>query len=78
MGKIIDDGDKIAAGIFDPPTQKLSLYSGHEYNIAHLLRALKPNDSPPWPHYGSFFIFELHKIGNVFAFKVLEEIATRI
>lgn len=70
LGKVLSDGDAIAAGKFTPATQKIGLFSGHEYNIGYLLRALKAFDPPQWPNYGSFIIFELHNINSTFGYKV--------
>lgn len=56
-------------GTLVPKNRKLYLYSGHEYNIAHVLGALgifKPHVPP----YASYIIIEFHKINNIYGFKV--------
>lgn len=65
---MLDDAKQKISGTMDPE-KKIFLYSGHEYNVAHVLRAL--NVFPPAiPNYGSYVVLELHKIRGVWGFKV--------
>ncbi|GLV41157.1 uncharacterized protein CBL_04681 [Carabus blaptoides fortunei] len=52
-----------------PKDRKLFLYSGHEFNIANVLAALKIY-KPHIPPYASYIVVELHKINNDYGLKI--------
>lgn len=66
--KIIHDSKMKINGTL-PKERKMFIYSGHEYNIAHTLRALNTFE-PHVPPYGAHILFELHKIDGQYGFKV--------
>lgn len=69
LKKILEDGkNKIEAKL--PGNRKLYLLSGHEINCGFMLRLLDAFH-PHVPPYGSHVIFELHKIEDVFGYKVI-------
>lgn len=49
--------------------RKIHLYSAHENNVAQLLIALDVFESHI-PNYGAYVMLELHKINNVYGFKI--------
>lgn len=48
---------------------KCYLFSGHEYNIAHVLGALQIF-KPHIPPYAAYILIELHQIDTTYGFKV--------
>lgn len=52
-----------------PNGRKLFIYSGHEFNIAHLLRTLGAFQ-PEIPNYASYVLVELHKVNGTYGFQV--------
>jgi hypothetical protein len=54
------------------PGKKMYLYSGHELNIAHLLRLLENFDPPQVPKYGAYVTLEIHKINETYGIKVIK------
>lgn len=73
LGKILSDAEAMINNQFSPMTQRISLFSGHEYNIAHLLLALGVFSPPQWPNYGSYIILELHEMNGIYGYKVRAE-----
>lgn len=68
VGKILKEmRDKINGNL--NTDKKIFLYSGHETNLVFLMLLLDANilENPP---YGSYFVFELHKIDGEFALQV--------
>jgi hypothetical protein len=55
------------------PGKKMYLYSGHELNIAHLLRLLENFDPPQVPKYGAYVTLEIHKINETYGIKIYHE-----
>ncbi|CAH1169918.1 unnamed protein product [Phaedon cochleariae] len=69
LKKILDDTDDKINGRL--PMKKMSILCGHEFNIASLLRVLDIcEDYKSVPPYGSYILFELHRIDNGFGFKI--------
>ncbi|KAF7279865.1 hypothetical protein GWI33_006671 [Rhynchophorus ferrugineus] len=65
LRKILADTKAKIDNVPSMKERRLYLYSGHEMNIATLLLSLdilKVSDVPP---YGSYIIFELHRINNI-------------
>ncbi|RZC35300.1 His Phos 2 domain containing protein [Asbolus verrucosus] len=63
LGKIISDTtQKIEKKL--PPNRKMFLYSGHEYNLAYLLR-LWGIYYPHVPPYGGYIIIEIHNVNGI-------------
>lgn len=50
--------------------RKIFLYSGHENNIAYLLTLLDVF-YPHVPPFGAYVILEVHKINEIYGFKVI-------
>ncbi|XP_019879272.1 venom acid phosphatase Acph-1 isoform X2 [Aethina tumida] len=70
LKKIVQDSkNKIKEDPDDEFKKKLYLYSAHETNISHLLITLGVFDEII-PNYGSYVIFELHKISGVYGLKI--------
>ncbi|XP_063903011.1 venom acid phosphatase Acph-1-like [Zophobas morio] len=69
LKKIVDNIEAKVDNQMPLKNRKIYLYSGHEFNIAHLLHTLEVFE-PHIPPYGSYILFELHKIDNVTGFKI--------
>lgn len=69
MQKILNEAKNKTNGYLHSPDNKIFLYSGHDMNIAHTLRALK-SFKPHVPAYASHIIFEVHRIDSEYGFKV--------
>lgn len=69
LRKIINDAKAKMNGKLVPKDRKLYLYSGHDYNIVFSLAALKIFE-PHLPPYACYIVFEFHKIGRQYGFKV--------
>jgi prostatic aicd phosphatase len=69
LKNIIHSSKGKISGDLLPKNRKLFLYSGHELNIAHMLHVLDVF-IPHIPPYGSYILFELHKMDDVAGLKV--------
>ncbi|XP_068907895.1 venom acid phosphatase Acph-1-like [Tenebrio molitor] len=69
LKNIIHSSTGKISGDLLPKNRKLFLYSGHELNIAYMLQVLDVFE-PHIPPYGSYILFELHKIDDVAGFKI--------
>lgn len=58
-------------GTLIPANRKMFIYGGHDFNIEILLLLLDNMDRVSMPPFGSYLIFELHKINGTYGFKVL-------
>lgn len=68
LKKILKDGiNKIKSNL--PENRKLYLLSGHEVNCGFMLRLLD-TFYPHVPPYGAHILFELHKVDDMFGYKV--------
>ncbi|KAJ8951021.1 hypothetical protein NQ318_006406 [Aromia moschata] len=70
LKKIIEDTKDKITKLKGVTEKRMYIYSAHENNIAELLILLdlfKPEHVPP---YGSYLIFEVHKVKNTYGFKV--------
>lgn len=68
LRKVLDDAKNKMKSPFKLG-RKMHLYSAHENNIAQLLIALGVFE-PHIPNYGAYVMLELHKINNVYGFKI--------
>ncbi|KAF5291953.1 hypothetical protein FQR65_LT11353 [Abscondita terminalis] len=69
LKKIMNDTIEKINRTLQPPSRKLYLYSGHEYNVAFLLNALNVY-YPHIPPFGSCVMIELHRIKKVYGIKI--------
>lgn len=67
--QVLHDAKSKIDGTLVPKDRKIYLYSGHEYNIAHVLAAFKLY-KPHVPPYASYILIEFHKIDEQYGFKV--------
>ncbi|XP_030762850.1 venom acid phosphatase Acph-1-like isoform X2 [Sitophilus oryzae] len=70
LKKILSDtADKIN-GTISPSTRKVFLYSAHELNVASMLLSLEVYNVTTIAPYGSYVLFELHEIDEVYGIKL--------
>lgn len=67
LQKMINDTE---ARINNETVTKLYLYSAHENNIGQLFATLDLFEYPHIPTYGTYVLFEVHLIDNVYGFKI--------
>ncbi|RZB38602.1 His Phos 2 domain containing protein [Asbolus verrucosus] len=53
--------------------KKIYLYSAHEHNLAELLILLGVFENPHIPTYGSYIVFEVHRVNNSYGIKIYYE-----
>lgn len=69
MKKILTDTKlKLSGKAYN--ARKIFLYSAHEYNLANMLHFLDIYNEAHVPAYGAYLLFEVHKVGTSYGFKV--------
>ncbi|KAK4881041.1 hypothetical protein RN001_004360 [Aquatica leii] len=69
LKKIVNDTLQKINHTLRPPSRKMFLYSGHEYNVAFLLNALNVY-YPHIPPFGSCVLVELHNVRGTYGIKI--------
>lgn len=70
LKKVLDDTKAKINGTLHTPERKMLIYSAHEMNIATALISLNALKINHIPEYGSYLLFEVHKIDGVYGIKL--------
>ena len=68
--KVLSDTKNKIDGTMNPSGRKMFVYSAHEMNVATILLSLDAYKINAVPNYGSYVLFEVHRINRVWGLKV--------